>query len=191
MIVLCAAMFPRRSASHDGNGRPGPVRGSAFTPPQANALSQIRFSVPVPKSSSTSSQWNGWFQSPRVSSAFSPPVVSLPSPSSGFASSLMPSLVPAGSGSRPQLVRTLGPLPQGDGTVVQDSSSPRGIQVKPKSSSLNPPVYNKIRGSKRVALETARDPARREAALSSYRRDQRSINDTSCFNLATWEEFHT
>ena len=136
-------MFPRGGASHEGNGRPAPLRGSAFTPPQANVLSQIRFNVPVPKVTSASSQWSGRFQPPRVPSACSPPVVSSPSLSSGFASSLMPSLIPADSCSRPQLVRTLGPLPQGDGTVVHGASSARGIQVKPKASSLNPPVYNK------------------------------------------------
>ena len=70
---------------------------------------------------------------------------------------------------------------------VGDASS---VRARSSSTSLNPPIYNKVRGSKRAAIETARGPARREAALAAYRRDQRSINDASCFNLATWEEFH-
>ena len=52
------------------------------------------------------------------------------------------------------------------------------------------PVYNKVRGSKKAALELLRNPAKRKAALEAYRRDKRSAGDTSCFNLATWEEYH-
>ena len=53
-----------------------------------------------------------------------------------------------------------------------------------------PPIYNKLRGSKRAAFAVARDPQRRKEALEQYRKDQRSAGDTSGFNLKVWKEFH-
>ena len=50
-----------------------------------------------------------------------------------------------------------------------------------------PPVYNKLRGSKRAAFAVARDPQRRKEALEQYRKGQRSAGDTSGFNLKVWK----
>ena len=55
---------------------------------------------------------------------------------------------------------------------------------------LRPPVYNKVRGSKRVAFEILADDAKRHAAWENYMRDKRSAGDTSDFNLRTWVEYH-
>ena len=40
------------------------------------------------------------------------------------------------------------------------------------SSSKKPPVYNKVRGSKRIALDIIRDPFKRRAVLENYRKDR-------------------
>ena len=53
-----------------------------------------------------------------------------------------------------------------------------------------PPIYNKVRGNKAMALAVAQDSALREEALKSYRKDQRSDGDTSHFNFKTWCEVH-
>ena len=83
-----------------------------------------------------------------------------------------------------------------DDEVAEDpGAAPSSSGGLAASSSTGPgnntaPVYNKVRGSKKAARELLRDPAKRKAALESYRRDKRSAGDTSCFNLATWEEYH-
>ena len=188
---MVTAMFPRDANGYPMMPVPAPGRGSIFKPPAKDAISQTGYRVPVPKMSSSSSHASSsLFRPPRPSTSFMPRSTTPPVSSSGFASCLLPSVAPSGSIGKPSLVRMLGPLPRGDGSVEVSADGAASDQPKRGSSTFNPPIYNKVRGSKRMAMETARDPARREAALAAYRRDQRSINDTSCFNLATWQEFH-
>ena len=77
-------------------------------------------------------------------------------------------------------------LQRGDGDVSAVAGHSGGSSTKDKV----PPIYNKLRGSKRAAFAVARDPQRRKEALEQYRRDQRSAGDTSGFNLKVWKEFH-
>ena len=49
-----------------------------------------------------------------------------------------------------------------------------------------PPIYNKTRGSKRVALEIAEDKDLRGQAMSAYLKYVKSAGDTSEYNLITW-----
>ena len=53
-----------------------------------------------------------------------------------------------------------------------------------------PPIYNKTRGSKRLAIEIAGDTDLREQAMASYLKDVKSAGDTSEYNLLTWTELH-
>ena len=75
---------------------------------------------------------------------------------------------------------------------LSDDDFPTGDEPKTVNSTKDkiPPVYNKRRGSKRLAFAVARDPRKRKEALEQYRRDQRSAGDTSGFNLKVWKEFH-
>ena len=50
-----------------------------------------------------------------------------------------------------------------------------------------PPVYNKQRGSKKMAMDIMNCRVKRKAALEAYRKDKMSSGDTACFNLKTWE----
>ena len=72
-----------------------------------------------------------------------------------------------------------------------NSSGAQAASSTTRPEKKTAPVCNKVRGSKKAALELLRNPAKRKAALEAYRRDKRSAGDTSCFNLATWEEYHT
>ena len=54
----------------------------------------------------------------------------------------------------------------------------------------SPPIYNKTRGSKRLALEIAEDKDLRDQAMSAYLKDVKSAGDTSEYNLITWIELH-
>ena len=53
-----------------------------------------------------------------------------------------------------------------------------------------PPVYNKTRGKKAVALKIAQDPELRARALEAFRKDRRSEGDTSESNFNTWRDIH-
>ena len=64
------------------------------------------------------------------------------------------------------------------------------MQNKTKQRKDIPEVYDKIRGSKRMGLEIARDPERLKTAIARYEKDEKSSGDTSEFNVRTWQEFH-
>ena len=81
-----------------------------------------------------------------------------------------------------EVAKDPGAPPSSSGMLAASSSTRLGKRTAP--------VYNKVRGSKKAALELLRNPAKRKAAMEAYRRDKRSAGDTSCFNLATWEEYH-
>ena len=53
-----------------------------------------------------------------------------------------------------------------------------------------PPVYNKIRGSKSTAWAVASNATLRDDAMKSYRKDQKSEGDASDYNFKTWCEVH-
>ena len=79
--------------------------------------------------------------------------------------------------------------------IMKEIEADTNTSTTPLSSSSQgpagrPPVYNKIRGSKRAAMDIIGDAAKRRAALEEYRKDKRSAGDTSDFNLKTWIEYH-
>ena len=53
-----------------------------------------------------------------------------------------------------------------------------------------PPIYNKIRGSKELAMQIAKDPHARAEALRQYRKDQKSAGDISKYTKLTWATLH-
>ena len=68
------------------------------------------------------------------------------------------------------------------------TAAPKAVdQTKRK---VAPPVYNRARGSKQVALETARDPEAMDAAMSNYMKDWVSQGDTSDTYVKSWMDFH-
>ena len=62
--------------------------------------------------------------------------------------------------------------------------------LEASSSSKKPPVYNKVRGSKREAFNIAADDDLREQAMATYLKDKRSEGDTSGYNVKTWCDLH-
>ena len=53
-----------------------------------------------------------------------------------------------------------------------------------------PPINYTARGNKKLALAIARDPDRLDAAVNIYKKEIRSIGDTSDDNVRTWSDFH-
>ena len=68
-----------------------------------------------------------------------------------------------------------------------DAITSTGTQITRKGA---PPIYNRTRGSKTLALEIARDPLQRAEAIRRYRKDIKSAGDTSKFNKVTWTMLH-
>ena len=78
------------------------------------------------------------------------------------------------------------------------SSSAAGSSKDKKQDTLSaaprkitPPIYNRTRGNKSLALEIAKGPMQRAEAIRRYRKDIKSAGDTSKFNKVTWTMLHT
>ena len=81
--------------------------------------------------------------------------------------------------------------PGADATASMTASSSTQLPPSPKKGRKTaPPVYNKTRGSKEMALEIAADAEARRKAMGDFEKDTRSAGDTSRFNKLTWITLH-
>ena len=62
--------------------------------------------------------------------------------------------------------------------------------AKAKRNKKTPPIYNRTRGDKKLAMATARDPAAMEEAMNTYTKDWASAGDTTDSYLQTWYDLH-
>ena len=71
--------------------------------------------------------------------------------------------------------------------VLHDMPMDLSIQSKKR---MTPPIHYTARGDKRRGLEVARSPELLDMAVEEYRREVRSVGDTSDDNVKTWQSFH-